>query len=58
VQAADAGDAVRAACSLLEDPERRKRMGEAGIRLCEAHRGATRRHLALCEELLRAREPG
>jgi len=43
---------------LLEDPGQRKRMGEAGIRLCEAHRGATRKHLALCEELLRAREPG
>jgi 3-deoxy-D-manno-octulosonic-acid transferase len=58
LQAADAEEAVRLALSLLEDDERRRKMGEAGMTLCAAHRGATARHLALCREILRAREPG
>jgi hypothetical protein len=30
----------------------RERMGKAGIAFCAAHRGATRRTLAVCERLL------
>ena len=58
VQAADAAEALRLAFSLLEDAERRKTMGEAGMKLCALHRGATQRHRQLCEELLKARERG
>ncbi len=58
VQAGDARDAIGAAMSLLQDPARRARMSEAGRRLCEAHRGATARHLAVCARLLTARAPG
>jgi 3-deoxy-D-manno-octulosonic-acid transferase len=54
VQAADAAAAVRQALALLADPRRRAAMAEAGRKLCEAHRGATRGHLELCAELLRA----
>jgi 3-deoxy-D-manno-octulosonic-acid transferase len=54
VQAADAAAAIRQAVALLADPGRRAAMGEAGRKLCAANRGATRRHLELCAELLRA----
>jgi hypothetical protein len=37
---------------LISDPARRKAMAEAGQRLCEAHRGATERHLAVSRRLL------
>jgi 3-deoxy-D-manno-octulosonic-acid transferase len=46
--------AIQQAYALLADPRARAAMGEAGRKLCEAHRGATRRHLALCSEMLRA----
>jgi 3-deoxy-D-manno-octulosonic-acid transferase len=52
VQAPDAAAAVREAMRLLEDPARRAEMAAAGRRLCEAHRGATARHLATCRLLL------
>jgi 3-deoxy-D-manno-octulosonic-acid transferase len=52
VQAPDAAAAVREAMRLLEDPARRAEMAAAGRRLCEAHRGATARHLATCRRLL------
>jgi 3-deoxy-D-manno-octulosonic-acid transferase len=52
LQAADAPGAVRAALELLGDPARRRAMGEAGLALCAAHRGATARHLAVCRRLL------
>jgi 3-deoxy-D-manno-octulosonic-acid transferase len=52
IQAADAGAALREAFALLEDPVRRAQMAAAGRRLCEAHRGATARHLAVCRRLL------
>jgi 3-deoxy-D-manno-octulosonic-acid transferase len=52
VQAPDAAAAVREARALLADPARRRAMGEAGRRLCAAHRGATERHLARCRALL------
>ncbi|HZN87041.1 MAG TPA: 3-deoxy-D-manno-octulosonic acid transferase [Burkholderiales bacterium] len=58
LQAPDAAAAVRAARSLLEDPERCARMGIAGKRLCAQHRGAAERHLAACRALLRAAGPG
>jgi len=55
VQVADAREAVRVALSVIENQDRRKTMGTAGKNLCEAHRGATQRHLNLCEELLGAK---
>ena len=51
-QAADAPSAVRAAFALLGDEELRRKMSDAGRTLCEAHRGATARHLAICRHLL------
>lgn len=45
VQASDAGSAIRTALGLIADQSRRRRMGEAGKKLCEAHRGATEKHL-------------
>lgn len=53
VQAADAAGAIREAMALLDDPEKRRAMAEAGRRLCEAHRGATARQLAACLRLLK-----
>jgi 3-deoxy-D-manno-octulosonic-acid transferase len=52
IQAADAPSALREAVRLLGDPARRAQMAAAGKRLCEAHRGATARHLAVCLRLL------
>jgi 3-deoxy-D-manno-octulosonic-acid transferase len=52
VQAADARSALQGAAELLRDPARRARMAEAGRKLCEEHRGATARHVAVCRELL------
>jgi 3-deoxy-D-manno-octulosonic-acid transferase len=54
VRAADAAGAIREALRLLSNPEEREEMGTAGKRLCEMHRGATRKHMDLCNELLRA----
>jgi 3-deoxy-D-manno-octulosonic-acid transferase len=53
VQARDAAAAIREALGLLADSARRQAMGEAGRRLCAAHRGATERHLARCRGLLK-----
>jgi 3-deoxy-D-manno-octulosonic-acid transferase len=58
IQAGDAATALAVARALLEDPERRARMGEAGQRLCARHRGATARHLEVCRRLLTAAAPG
>jgi 3-deoxy-D-manno-octulosonic-acid transferase len=52
IQVSDAAEAIRQALELLSNPEKRKAMGEAGRRLCAAHRGATDRHIAVCGELL------
>ncbi len=52
LQAGDARSAMQAAFTLLGDEERRRKMGSAGRKLCEAHRGATARHLAVCRRLL------
>jgi 3-deoxy-D-manno-octulosonic-acid transferase len=54
LQVADAGAALGAARALLTDDARRTRMGSAGQRLCERHRGAAGRHLAVCRRLLTA----
>ncbi len=60
LQATDAGGAVRLAASLLHDARMRRSMSAAGRKLCQTHRGATERHLALIGEMLsvRARAPG
>ena len=52
LQAQDAADAVRLAVALLDDRSRRAAMGEAGLRLCAAHRGAVQRHVAVCRQVL------
>jgi 3-deoxy-D-manno-octulosonic-acid transferase len=52
LQAEDAADAIGKALRLLSDPAERERMGAAGRALCQAHRGATRRHVEYCGELL------
>jgi 3-deoxy-D-manno-octulosonic-acid transferase len=49
----DAFSLVREATSLLGDDESRKRMGNAGLRFCAEHRGATQKIASLAEELLR-----
>ena len=56
LQANDAGEAMRAAFALLDDEARRQHMSAAGRRLCEAHRGATAHHLAVCRRLLKGSE--
>jgi 3-deoxy-D-manno-octulosonic-acid transferase len=53
VQASDAASGMREALALLANEGKRKRMAEAGKRLCEAHRGATERHVAVCRRLLK-----
>jgi 3-deoxy-D-manno-octulosonic-acid transferase len=58
IQAPDAAGAIQEALRLLLNSEERKTMGVAGRQLCDAHRGATRRHLRLCEELLTGRARG
>jgi 3-deoxy-D-manno-octulosonic-acid transferase len=55
VQVRDAGEALREAMRLLSDPARRSEMAAAGRQLCELHRGATARHLAICRRLLSER---
>ena len=52
VQKADAAGVVGAALALLGDAPQRTAMGAAGMQLCEAHRGATAKHLAVCRRLL------
>jgi len=56
LQVVDCAAGIDAALALLVDAQRRERMGEAGMRLCAAHRGATARHLAVVREALAARE--
>ncbi|HEU4922391.1 MAG TPA: glycosyltransferase N-terminal domain-containing protein, partial [Burkholderiales bacterium] len=53
VQAGDAKAAVRLALELLSSPERRSVMATAGRALCEAHWGATGRHLQVLCELIK-----
>jgi 3-deoxy-D-manno-octulosonic-acid transferase len=56
--AEDAADAIRRALQLLASPGEREKMGAAGLALCAAHRGATQKHLALLEDLLKAAARG
>lgn len=51
-QARDAAGAVAAALRLLASAEARASMGEAGMRMCAAHRGAVQAHLLACRGLL------
>ncbi len=53
IQAPDARSALREAVALLSDSAKRQAMAQAGRQLCEAHRGATGRHLAVCRRLLK-----
>jgi 3-deoxy-D-manno-octulosonic-acid transferase len=57
-QADGAAAAMQEVFALLADARARTAMGEAGRKLCETHRGATRRHLDLCGEMLRVRGRG
>jgi 3-deoxy-D-manno-octulosonic-acid transferase len=52
IQVADADALVREAARLLGDTGVRKRMGDAGRRFCEAHRGATGRTMAIVGRLM------
>ena len=54
VQAGDAAAAVKRALALLHDARQRRHMSEAGRKLCQRHRGATERHLALIGETVSA----
>jgi 3-deoxy-D-manno-octulosonic-acid transferase len=47
----DAEEAVRQARALSQDKSLRERMGRAGVEFCAAHRGASKRTLAICERL-------
>ncbi len=47
----DAGEAVRQARALVQDDALRTRMGSAGLEFCSAHRGASKRTLAICDRL-------
>jgi len=56
-QVSDAAGAARAVRELLDDGARRAAMGEAGVRLCAAHRGSTGRHLEVIRAALGAPQP-
>lgn len=60
IQASDPRAAMASVGELLRDERRRRLMADAGKRLCDAHRGAAQRQLAVCLEVLgsRDREPG
>jgi len=57
IQAGDAAAAIRESLRLIDDAGRRKSMAQAGRALCEAHRGATEKHLAVCYRLLAGTNP-
>jgi 3-deoxy-D-manno-octulosonic-acid transferase len=50
-QVVDAAGAIAEAVALLSNSSRRASMVEAGKQLCEAHRGATARHLEVLRQL-------
>ena len=52
IQVADVAAAMATASELLADAPARRAQSEAGQRFCEAHRGATQRHLRICFDLL------
>jgi len=51
IQVTDARSAVSEALELVSNPEKRNAMAAAGKKLCEAHRGATARHLEVLRRL-------
>ena len=53
IQAGDAPSAIQRAVDLISDKQQRERMARAGKALCEAHRGATQRHLEVLKALVR-----
>ena len=53
LQAGDASSAIQRAVELISDKQQRERMARAGKVLCEAHRGATQRHLEMLKALVR-----
>lgn len=52
----DAGAAAKAVHELLSDLPRREQMSRAGLALCATHRGATARHMEVCNQLLADRK--
>lgn len=52
VQVSDPPTAIRAAMQLMLDKKRREQMARAGKALCEAHRGATARHVDVFRRLI------
>jgi 3-deoxy-D-manno-octulosonic-acid transferase len=52
-QVSDAGAAIRLAADLLSRPAKREEMARAGKALCEAHRGATQKHIEVLKALAR-----
>jgi 3-deoxy-D-manno-octulosonic-acid transferase len=53
IQVADARAAIAHAIDLISNARKRDAMATAGKKLCEAHRGATRRHIELLSALAR-----
>jgi 3-deoxy-D-manno-octulosonic-acid transferase len=53
IQVADARAAIAHAIDLISHARKRDAMATAGKKLCEAHRGATRRHIELLSALAR-----
>ena len=53
IQAADAAAAIAQARALLSNTQQRQEMARAGQALCEAHRGATQKHLEILKALVR-----
>ncbi|MCD6041546.1 MAG: 3-deoxy-D-manno-octulosonic acid transferase, partial [Burkholderiales bacterium] len=53
LQASGASEAMRIATDLLSNPGKRSAMARSGQKLCEAHRGATERHVEILRALVR-----
>ena len=53
IQTGDAAAAIARAVQLLSNADERARMALAGKTLCEAHRGATQRHVEILKALVR-----
>ena len=53
IQASDAAAAISQAVGLLSNSGERARMAQAGKTLCEAHRGATQKHIEVLKALVR-----
>jgi 3-deoxy-D-manno-octulosonic-acid transferase len=53
IQTNDVSSAIRQAVALLSNSDARARMSQAGKALCEAHRGATQKHIEVLKALVR-----